>query len=297
MDLNSLRLFKDVVDCAGLSAGGEKSGMNPNVVSRKIATLEEDVGEKLMSRSRGGIFLTEEGEILYNFSCRMLALEGETLEEIQNRGTHIKGPITIHTTMGTLNTWLVDCAVEFQEIYPGIRLKMFSTNDPITSANRFADVIIGPPQKAYDGLEKIFIKSFHLTFFASKNYLKKNGTPKEIKDLKDHQLISFSEGYPNGFGNVDWFLSNKDKKIEPYMNINSSEGLLRAARLDAGIVYLGKEFVEEKGGRLVDLFPGEPGERIDLCYLYNKNLKNIKRIVVFGEFLNKKFNKNSSSRS
>ncbi len=290
MDLNTLKLFKKIADKKSFLTASQELEMSPVVLTRKIARFEKELGQKLMSRSRAGVFLTEEGESLYEIASSIEALEKEGEEKIYNSTKELKGDIRIQTTTGTLNSWLTDAAVDFSEINPGIQLNILSTNDPLGSANHFSDVIIGPLKKEDEHLERIYIRTYSQKFYASEGYIKKFGRPKSKEDFDNHRLISFSNGEPAAFGDVDKFLIGRDgKKRKAYMNINSSNGLLRAAELGAGIIYLGKEFLEENNVDLVDVFPTSPFESLDIYYLFHKNLKPINRIISFGNFLRNRF--------
>ncbi|MCP4923616.1 MAG: hypothetical protein GY915_06260 [bacterium] len=72
---------------------------------------------------------------------------------------------------------------------------------------------------------------------------------------------------------------------KPYLNINSSLGLLKAAELGAGISFLGKEFIQDHDSELVDVFPSDKGQKIDMYYIFRKSMKSFKRIVSLGNFL------------
>ena len=67
-DLNSLKIFKDVVSAGGYSAAHRLTGQSRATLSRHVSELEERLGTRLIERSTRSFKLTEQGQILYQ-SC------------------------------------------------------------------------------------------------------------------------------------------------------------------------------------------------------------------------------------
>ncbi|MER1968058.1 LysR substrate-binding domain-containing protein [Castellaniella sp. GW247-6E4] len=79
--LNSemLATFVAVVDCGGFTAAADRIGKTQAAVSLIINRLERRLGRKLLERTRQGVVLSSQGEVLISFARRMLALESEML--------------------------------------------------------------------------------------------------------------------------------------------------------------------------------------------------------------------------
>ncbi|WP_180084780.1 LysR family transcriptional regulator [Acinetobacter sp. YH12145] len=67
-DLNSLKIFRDVVSAGGYSAAHKITGQSRATLSRNISQLEAEVGARLIERSTRSFRLTEQGQVLYD-SC------------------------------------------------------------------------------------------------------------------------------------------------------------------------------------------------------------------------------------
>lgn len=289
MNLDNLKLFKKIVEEGSFSKASKALGIQPAVVTRRISNFEKELNQQVLNRSRKGVLLTDSGEILYRRACHFEALEEETMKELEDNTQDLQGEIKIYTTMGAINFWLVSKVVKFLTVHPNVKLNIQGSNEPLELLDYRADVIVGPYKKRYENLEKIYITSHHLKIYASSEYLKNNGTPKTEDDLDNHLLLSFSEGSPASFGDVDRFLLGKNGPRKPYMNINSANGLLEAAESNLGICCLSKEFIEGNNSDLVDVFPDNPGEKVDLFYIFHKNMRSFKRITSLGNFLHDEF--------
>lgn len=79
--LNSemLATFIAVVDCGGFTAAADRIGKTQAAVSLIINRLERRLGRKLLERTRHGVVLSSQGEILIGYARRMIALESEML--------------------------------------------------------------------------------------------------------------------------------------------------------------------------------------------------------------------------
>ena len=64
-DLRLLNIFKEVVECNGVTPAQEKLSKNKATISIALSDLETRLGFSLCQRGRGGFKLTSEGEVIY----------------------------------------------------------------------------------------------------------------------------------------------------------------------------------------------------------------------------------------
>lgn len=64
MNSHQLKVFLAVCDAASFEKGARALELSQPTVSQHIATLEKELGVRLMDRSRGGVSLTEAGKVL-----------------------------------------------------------------------------------------------------------------------------------------------------------------------------------------------------------------------------------------
>ena len=80
MQLKSLKLFCDIVGRRSFSRAAAENGISQSGASQVVNTLEEELGVKLLDRTRRPFVLTPEGEVYYD-GCRKLVQQYFALEE------------------------------------------------------------------------------------------------------------------------------------------------------------------------------------------------------------------------
>ncbi|MBL0942192.1 MAG: hypothetical protein IBJ00_05665 [Alphaproteobacteria bacterium] len=105
--------------------------------------------------------------------------------------------------------------------------------------------------------------------------------------MNRHRLITFSTEHPSSLGDVDWLLQLGKEAghiRKPYMQVNSSLALQKAAEDGIGIVSLGAEN-PGVASNLVEVLPNLKGRVVKLYYVYPERLKYSKRITALGDYL------------
>lgn len=77
VDLKRLKLFRQVVECGGLSAAEKVLNINLPTISAHLSTLEAQLGMRLCERGRKGFRLTQQGQ-------RVLAACERLFEQVEN---------------------------------------------------------------------------------------------------------------------------------------------------------------------------------------------------------------------
>ena len=87
LDLDLLQSFVAVVESRSFTRAAERVHRTQSTVSQQIRKLEVTFGAELMKRTTaaGQISLTDDGEVLLNYSQRILALARELEEAIGKR--------------------------------------------------------------------------------------------------------------------------------------------------------------------------------------------------------------------
>src|SRR2546423_9610528 len=86
MDTRQLAAFCAVVERQSFSQAAERLGVTQPAVSQQVRALEERLGKQLLDRSGRRVEPTEAGLALYRGAQRLLALEGQLLEELEAGG-------------------------------------------------------------------------------------------------------------------------------------------------------------------------------------------------------------------
>ena len=131
MDTRQLATFCEVVERKSFSQAAERLGVTQPAVSLQMRSLEQRLGAKLLDRSGRRVELTEAGQRLYRAAQRLLALEGQLVEEVAGAGTsELRGELALGASTGPGGTVVPVLLCDFQRQHPelGIALSVSDTN-------------------------------------------------------------------------------------------------------------------------------------------------------------------------
>ena len=80
MQIKSLKVFCDVVERRSFSRAADDNGISQSGASQMVHHLEEQLGVRLIDRSKRPFVLTPEGKVYYD-GCRTLVRGYDALEE------------------------------------------------------------------------------------------------------------------------------------------------------------------------------------------------------------------------
>ena len=90
MNLELYRIFYSIANHGSISKAAEHLYITQPAVSRSIRQLEEEMGCTLFVRTRKGVRLTQEGEILYQYiehSLNFLTTDEKKIEDLKNHAS------------------------------------------------------------------------------------------------------------------------------------------------------------------------------------------------------------------
>ncbi|WGD30615.1 LysR substrate-binding domain-containing protein [Ancylobacter sp. WKF20] len=122
LDTESLGMLIAIVDTGGFTAAAERVGRTQSAVSARIAQLEENLGVRLLERSRRGISLTETGERLVAHARRLLAFESEALADL--KGGTPEGSVRIGMPDDYVDAYFTPTIARFAAAYPRVEISI-----------------------------------------------------------------------------------------------------------------------------------------------------------------------------
>ena len=93
--LAELDIFARVVTAGSMSAAGRELGLSPPVVSKRIKSLEERLGTRLLQRTTRQLALTESGKGFYERVVAILASVDEAESWVTRRAASARGILRI----------------------------------------------------------------------------------------------------------------------------------------------------------------------------------------------------------
>lgn len=123
MELQQLRTFIQVAASGNMTIAAQALHTVQSNVTAKLKKLEYELGGELFIRSRRGIRLTEKGERLLPYAQRLLALEQEAREHVQNEEV-VSGQLRIASVDSMVRTLLAPMTPSFLQAYPQVQLEL-----------------------------------------------------------------------------------------------------------------------------------------------------------------------------
>ena len=122
IDLESLYIFRAVVDASSFTAAGELLDKDKAHVSRVVSRLEKRLGVQLLKRSTRRLKITEIGREFYQRACSILAALEETEASIARAQGEPRGVlrITAGVEFGPMrvNHWIAEYLKARREALP-----------------------------------------------------------------------------------------------------------------------------------------------------------------------------------
>lgn len=246
MKIRHLRIFKVVCQEESITRASEKLYISQPAVSNAIIELENDLGIQLFDRISKKIYLNEEGKLFLAKINKLLDLYDDLEESAKLLDK--KALIKVGSSITIANFILPKAILEFEKLYPNIRVKVMVANARDIEAMILKnEVDLGLIEGAiYDSdlIRKAF-SEYKLSVVCSpenKISLEKN---LDINRVIKEKLLLREKG--SSIRDVlDSTLLTQNLTIEPeWISINT-QSLINAVKANLGITILPRVLVEEE---------------------------------------------------
>ena len=191
IDLESLKIFRTVVDEGGVIRAANKLNRVQSNVTTRIRQLEEHVGARLFRREGRSIRLSAEGHTLLAYTDRLLRLADEAVNEM--RTGKPKGVFRLGSLESTAGSRLAPILSRYHRLYPDVVVELATgtAGALVTRVMNFdleaafvSEPFTAPGLKAHPVFEE------RLVLITSKAIAKVSGPD----DIGRSTLIAFAQG-------------------------------------------------------------------------------------------------------
>jgi DNA-binding transcriptional LysR family regulator len=276
--LDDMAIFAAVVDAGGFSSAAKVLGISTPVVSKRVSTLEAQLGAKLLFRTTRRISLTEVGGIFYNHCQRVVAEAKEAEAAVTYLNAAPRGLLRI-TAPVTFGSHQVAAALpDFLQRYPEVQVEMDVTDRPVDLAQEGYDIAIrltDEPPPLYVAKQ---LSRTRRIVCATHEYWERHGRPRIPADLSSHDCIIYS---PNPGAN-QWIFETaggvETISVQGRFRVNNINAMLEAAIGGVGVVMLSSINIDSAiaAGQLEPVLQNynSPGANIYALYLPNRYLSS-----------------------
>ncbi len=287
-DLDELRTFVQIIESGSLTAAGRVMGIPTNVVSRRLAKLEQRLGVPLAQRTTRRFRATEEGRRLHQRGRRILAEVDAAETEMMHIDAGLAGELRV-----SLPTLIADQVRKpmraLMARHPQLSLRLFVTDRPadlvigdIIESGLDAAVLIGPlPDRE---IVAPLLGRLTPALAASRSYAKQHGLPRNVTELGEHECLLFIGKQLQD----EWRLVDEDGQeiaVSVHGSFASSDSrVLRDALFDG--IGIGLIMPGEMASRdLVQVLPGLRFAAIDVRLGYASARRGSRRVFTLVEVL------------
>lgn len=191
-DFATLQTFVAVVESGTLSRAAERLETTPGAVSRRIASLEQRLGLRLLNRTTRRLGLTEAGERYYEDVVGIL----RALAEAEDRVTHLsdapRGNLRVAAPLSFGVRTLAPLLPGFADRYPDLRVSIDLDDRLVDILGSGADLAlrIGPLEDSTLVARRIC--DYRRVVCAAPSYLERRGEPVSPADLVGHACLHYS---------------------------------------------------------------------------------------------------------
>jgi DNA-binding transcriptional LysR family regulator len=290
----AMSVFAKVVELGSFARAADRLDLSTSAVSRQVADLESHLHTRLLNRTTRKLSLTEGGHAFYERCVQVLA----DLEEAEQAAAQ--------TSLVPRGTIKLTCGHSFGLLHLAPAMAEYLARNPevkfdVSLSDRVVDLV----EEGFDlgvrigalGPANLIARKLgetRLIACASRDYLKKHGTPKTPEDLAHHNCVTY-DYVPD---RTLWRFRDPDgheRAVTVSGNVHANNGdlLTRAAVNGIGIVFepefiVGAALAAKKLVRLLEGFEPAP-LGIYAVYASRKHLSA--KVRSFVDFLAERFAK------
>ena len=276
--ITAMRVFCRVVDLGSFTLAATQLGMSPAAVTRNVSVLEAHLNVKLINRSTRRLQLTEAGSE-YREGCRTILEDLAIVESSIARSTRkAHGTLRIGSGSVFASLYLCELLAAYRRTQNAVEFNIRTFDVSFDLVEEGLDVCFDHRPQACATLICRPLISYEEALVASPGYIRERGAPESPASLRDHDLVSLSDGLP---GPWDTGCGSGLSQVQFGRHVlsTSSPAMVRVAALNGmGIARLPTALVREdiEHGALVRLLEaspiGDPERFHSLVYLGRRQL-------------------------
>lgn len=275
--------FTTVADVNSFTSAAIKLDTSVAQVSRKVASLEKQLGVKLFNRSTRNVSLTEAGRVYYAQCAPALA----ALQDAELMVTELQrvpsGLIKMTVPVAFGEAFVAPLLNRFLKQYTDISIECKFSNDTVDIIEQGLDLAIRIGRLEDSSLVAKKLATRQLFVCASEDYLRKHGEPKVLDDLKAHACLVGSHSY----WRFHWKGESRVHKIQGRIKYNSGNALRHAALEGLGLVQLPGFYVRNdlEKRKLIEVLADHRDEKEAVWALFPSNRHMAPKVRVLVDYL------------
>ncbi|MET4807064.1 LysR family transcriptional regulator [Limibacillus sp. MBR-115] len=291
--LTEMAVFAAVVDEGSFTGAARALDQSKAVVSKRVASLENALGLRLLNRSTRRLSMTEAGEALYA-RCRTILDEAEQAEAtLRPLAEAPRGLLRLDVPASFGVRQIAPLLPAFMHRYPEISIDLTLNDQMINLVESAIDLAIRIGELDDSSLVSRRLAPSRRYLCASPDYLRRRTLPEDPRDLRDHHCLLYryqASGERWKFRNAKG--ERRQVTVSGRLRANHGEALLQACEAGLGIGLLPSFMAGTalRQGRLLPIlcdWQDEADTAVHAVYPAARNLSP--KVRVFIDFLAARF--------
>ena len=230
-----LKVYVAVAEEQGFAPAARRLELSPPAVTRAVASLEEQLGVKLLNRTTRYVRATEVGLRYLEDAKRILAELEAADEAASGINAEPRGHLAVTAPVLFGRQFITPGIVEYLNAYPDMEVSALFMDRVVNLLEEGMDVGVRIGELPDSSMRALRVGSVRLVLCAAPDYIARHGIPQEPDDLKQHTLIASKAGS----GSIDWrFPINGQLKplaVKPRFTVTTNDAAIEAAVQGFGI--------------------------------------------------------------
>lgn len=281
-----MQAFVRVVDSGTFTRAADLMSTPKSTVTRLVQELEKELGVRLLHRTSRQLTLTQEGQVYYEGSIRILDEVGSLDGSVLSATRSPKGKIKIELPSSLAQHVVLPAMPDFFARYPDVQVDMNVGNRPVDLIAENLDCVLRLGPLLNDSLIARPAGTLKLVTCAAPAYLFRQGTPQGPSDLgQGHTIVRMTS--PRTGRDFVFPLTKDETVIDIHgahqITVNDSGAALAAGIAGLGVLTTYEFLVNPhlQSGGLQRLFPEWRGAEIPVHVAYPANRHIAAKVRVF----------------
>jgi DNA-binding transcriptional LysR family regulator len=287
--LREMEIFVRVIEAGSFSAAARDLNMGQPAVSKTIASLEDRLGVRLLTRSTRKLSPTEAGTAFYERAVRAIGETNEAEAAAQGAGAGLEGRLRISAPVTFSRLHLVPKLGSFLDAHPKVQLDLVMDDRVVDLVAENIDAALRLGVLTDSALKARKLGQADRLVVATPTYLARRGVPRTPADLLEHDSIIYGQSS----GGQEWLFRRGTSETSVYLKarlkLSAAEGVREAVLAAQGFAIVSRWMFapELKSGEVVSILDEWTLPAMDLWVIYPSGRLTIAKARAFIKWFEK----------
>lgn len=248
MQFESLKVFCDLAETESFTKAAQINSVTQSAVSQTISALEKQFKSLLIERSKKNFRLTAEGEVLYDYSKRILQTYDAIRNKMQDLKQEISGEIRIAAVYSIGLHDLPPYIKRFLKDHPTVNLHVEYRREDQAYGDVIGNIVdlglVAYPTRD-PKVEIVNLREDPLVLICAPQHPMAKLESVKLKALSGQKFVSFTPELPTRKV-LDKIFKEQGVSVEHVKEFDNIETLKRAVEIDSGVAIVPEATVRQE---------------------------------------------------